>query len=298
MIKIKVAIVGYGNVGKYALEAVEAAVDMELVGIVRQNPTNNPVELNQYKVVKNIDELGKVDVAILCSPTRSIPTIAAELLAKGINTVDSFDVHKEIWDLKKTLEAVAIKNKSKAIIAAGWDPGTDSVVRALLLAMAPKGITYTNFGPGMSMGHTVVAKSKKGIKDALSMTMPMGDGIHRRIIYLEMEQGADFDTACKEVKADSYFINDECKFIQVKDVKDVINVAHGTNIIRKGVSGKTHNQSFQFQMTINNPALTSQVLVSCARATMKMEAGCYTLIEVPMIKLLAGDEETLIKELV
>jgi diaminopimelate dehydrogenase len=298
MKKIKVAVVGYGNVGRYAVEAVEVADDMELVGIVRREVKEIPLELTGKKVVDNIDKLGTVDVAVLCGPTRSIEKTASELLAKGINTVDSFDIHSDIYALKVKLSEIAKKHGSKAIISAGWDPGSDSVVRAMMKAMVPFGTTFTNFGPGMSMGHSVVAKSKKGVADALSITMPLGAGIHRRIVYVQLESGADFEQACKEIKADSYFINDETKFIKTDDIKKVIDVGHGTNIVRKGVSGKTHNQIMSFDMKINNPALTSQIMVSCARATMKMTAGAYTMIEVPLINMLSGSEEDLIKELV
>ncbi len=298
MRKIKVAVVGYGNVGKYAVEAVQVAEDMELVGVVRREVKEIPLELSNTKVVDNIDKLGLVDVAILCGPTRSVEKTASEILAKGINTVDSFDIHSDIYNLRNKLDKIAKNSNSKAIISAGWDPGSDSVVRALMKAIVPFGITYTNFGPGMSMGHSVVAKSKKGVADALSMTMPLGDGIHRRIVYLQMEEGANFEEACKEIKADSYFANDETHFIKVDDIKKVIDVGHGVHMTRKGVSGKTHNQLMDFNMRINNPALTSQIMVAYARATMKMEPGAYTTIEVPVIKMLLGNEEELIRELV
>ena len=298
MQKIRVAIVGYGNVGKYAVEAVQATCDMELVGIVSKHLTEKPVELGDVKIVDNIDKLSAVDVALLCCPTRSVEEYANEMLSKKINTVDSFDIHGEIYNLRNRLNKIAKDNGKVAILSAGWDTGGVSVVRALMKTIVPYGITYTNFGPGMSMGHSVVAKSKKGVADALSMTMPLGDGVHRRIVYLQMKDGASFDEACKEIKADSYFINDETKFIKVDSIKDILDVGHGVNMTRKGVSGKTHNQLLEFNMRINNPALTSQIMVAYARASVKMDAGAYTTIEVPVIKTLYGKEEDLIRELV
>ena len=174
MKKIRAAIVGYGNIGRFVLEALETAPDFEVAGVVRRNINNIPTELKEYNVVTNIDELSNVDVAILCTPTREVEKYAVEYLAKGINTVDSFDIHTGIVDLRKSLNTVAQANGTVAIISAGWDPGSDSVVRTLLQAAAPKGLTYTNFGPGMSMGHTVCVKSNEGVKNALSMTIPFG----------------------------------------------------------------------------------------------------------------------------
>jgi len=299
MKKIRAAIVGYGNIGKYALDAVEAAPDFELAGIVRRNGSENkPAELADIKVVKDITELEDVDVAILATPTRKVEEYAKQCLALGINTVDSFDIHTQIVDLRRSLDAVAKEHNAVSVISAGWDPGSDSIVRTLMQSLAPKGISYTNFGPGRSMGHSVCVRSKEGVKDALSMTIPVGEGIHRRMVYVELEEGADLETVTAAIKADPYFASDETHVFQVESVDALNDVGHGVNLVRKGVSGKTHNQLFEFNMKINNPALTAQVLVNVARAAMKQQPGAYTMIEIPVIDMLPGDKEDLIRHLV
>ena len=299
MKKIRAAVVGYGNIGKSVVEALQAAPDFEVAGIIRRNGAENkPAELAAYEVVKDITELKDVDVAIVASPTRQVEEQAKKILALGINTVDSFDIHSQITSLRRSLGETAKANNSVAIISAGWDPGSDSVVRTLLEAIAPKGITYTNFGPGRSMGHSVAVRAIKGVKDALSMTIPTGTGIHRRMVYVELEESADFKAVEAAIKVDPYFVNDETHVKQVPCVDDLNDVGHGVNLVRKGVSGTTHNQMFEFNMRINNPALTAQVMVCCARATMRQQPGCYTMIEVPVIDLLHGDREELIAHLV
>ncbi|MDE5685431.1 MAG: diaminopimelate dehydrogenase [Paramuribaculum sp.] len=298
MNKIKAAVVGYGNIGRFVVEALEASVDFEIAGIVRRSLGEKPAELASYPVVTDIRELGKVDVAILCTPTREVEKYAVEYLAAGINTVDSFDIHSKIVDLRASLDKVAKEHGSVAVISAGWDPGSDSVVRALMQAAAPKGLTYTNFGPGMSMGHTVCVKSKPGVKNALSMTIPLGTGIHRRMVYVELEDGARLEDVAAAVKADPYFASDETHVMAVESVDMVKDMGHGVNMTRKGVSGKTQNQLFEFDMKINNPALTAQILVDVARASMKQAPGAYTMIEIPVIDLLPGDREQLIRDLV
>ncbi|MBO5673205.1 MAG: diaminopimelate dehydrogenase [Paludibacteraceae bacterium] len=284
---IRVAILGYGNIGRAAEAAVNAAPDMELAGIYHHNDS--------------LDDM-QADVALVCTPTREVEVFAKRLIEKGICTVDSFDIHTQIYALRQSLTAVNKANNAVSIISAGWDPGSDSVVRALLLAMAPKGITYTNFGPGRSMGHTVAAKAIAGVKDALSMTIPLGTGVHRRMVYVELEDGANVKEVEQRLLNDDYFVHDETHMIVVDSVDALNNVAHGVNMVRDGVSGDTHNQRFAFNMTINNPALTGQVMVSCARAAVRLQRegryGAYTMIEVPPIYLLAGDEESLIRSLV
>lgn len=299
MKKIRAAIVGYGNIGHYTLQALEAAPDFEVAGIVRRNGAENrPEELKAYEVVKDITELKEVDVAILATPTRKVEEYAKKILAMGINTVDSFDIHTQITSLRRSLDESAKAGNAVSIISAGWDPGSDSIVRTMLEAIAPKGITYTNFGPGMSMGHTVAVKAIDGVQAALSMTIPTGTGIHRRMVYIEVKEGYEFEKVAAAIKADAYFVNDETHVIQVPSVDALLDMGHGVNLTRKGVSGKTQNQLFEFNMRINNPALTGQVLVCVARASMKQRPGCYTMIEIPVIDLLYGDRETLISHLV
>lgn len=284
---IRVAVLGYGNIGRSAEQAINAASDMELAGVFHHNDCLECID---------------ADVVLVCTPTREVQKFAAVLAARGICTVDSFDIHGQIWNLRTALNPVCLTNKTVSVISAGWDPGTDSMIRALLTAMAPKGLTYTNFGPGRSMGHTVAAKAIKGVKNALSMTIPLGTGIHRRMVYVELEDGADFKTVEAAVLADDYFAHDETHVIAVESVDALNNVAHGVNLVRSGVSGETHNQRFEFNMSINNPALTGQVMVSCARAAVRMsergEYGARTMIELRPIDLLAGETENLVKALV
>jgi diaminopimelate dehydrogenase len=284
---IKVAILGYGNIGKYAEEAVMSAPDMALAGIYHHR-----------------DDLEAItaDVVLLCTPTRAVEQFASFFAQRGICTVDSFDIHNQIYALRSSLMPLCVANKCVSVISAGWDPGSDSMVRALLLALAPKGITYTNFGPGRSMGHSVAAKAIDGVKDALSMTIPLGTGVHRRMVYVELEEGADFKTVEAAILADDYFAHDETHVIAVPDVDALNNVAHGVNLVRSGVSGATHNQRFEFNMSINNPALTAQMMVSSARAAYRMQQrgqyGAKTMIELAPIDLLPGTEQELIESLV
>lgn len=284
---IRVAILGYGNIGRAAEQAILSAPDMELAGI--------------YHHYESLDSM-QADVALVCTPTREAESFAKRLIEKGICTVDSYDIHTLIYSLRQSLMPLDCANKVVSIVAAGWDPGSDSVIRAMLLAMAPKGITYTNFGPGRSMGHTVAAKAIEGVKDALSITIPLGTGVHRRMVYVELEEGADAKLVESRLLRDDYFAHDETHVIVVDSVDSLNNVAHGVNLIRDGVSGDTHNQRFAFTMSINNPALAGQVMVSCARAAMRLQRegryGAYTMIEIPPIYLLPGDDETLIRSLV
>ncbi|MFA6592351.1 MAG: diaminopimelate dehydrogenase [Bacteroidales bacterium] len=298
MKKIRAAIVGYGNIGHYVLDALEEAQDFEISGIVRRNANDVPERLKPYKIVTSLAQLEGTDVAILCAPSRLVEKYATEALENGINCVDSFDIHTQVPAYRKRIGEIAKAHGKVAVISAGWDPGTDSMVRGILKLCAPKGVTYTNFGPGMSMGHTVAVKAIEGVKKALSMTIPVGTGIHRRMVYVELQDGYKIDDVAARIKADSYFAKDETHVTEVDCVDNLLDMGHGVNLVRKGVSGKTQNQRFEFDMTINNPALTGEILVSTARASMLQKPGSYTMIEIPIIDYLFGDREKLVGELV
>lgn len=298
MNNIKVAIVGMGNVGKQVLQAVRDSQDMKIVGIVELPERISQIgnQIPGLPIVSDVEKLEKPDVAILAIDSRAVPHVAPDYLRRGINTVDAYDIHgaEGALRLKKHLDEIAKENNSVTIICAGWDPGTDSLVRAIMQIIAPRGMTWTNFGPGMSMGHTVAVKRIEGVKDAVSITCPKGMGMHMRLVYVELEDGYDFADVAKKIAKDPYFCHDEVYINQVDSVKDLIDMGHSVKIERKGTSAGACNQKMEYRMWVNNPAATAQVMVAAARASVKQKPGCYTLLEVPLIDLLFGEKDELI----
>lgn len=295
---IKAIILGYGNIGKHLEQAVIHANDFELCGIIRRKTKENKTFFGT-KIVNNIDEIKeKIDVCFLCVPTRNVEEEAIKYLNMAINTVDSFDIHEKILDLKNKLDIVAKKNNKISIISAGWDPGVDSIIRCIFDFLAPNGITYTNFGPGMSMGHSTAVKNMKGVKDALSITVPKGYGIHKRMVYIVLEDNYDFKIISKKIKEDDYFKNDETYIFQVKSIEDIKDMGHGVNISRKGVSSNIDNQILNFDMKINNPAVTAQIMLSSSRCIFNKESGAYTLVELPVIDFMHQEKNEVIKNFV
>lgn len=307
MNKIRVAVFGYGNVGRCAVESILAEPDMELVGIVEVPEVvskdcpysdRDPMALRNTRIVSDIAELASIDVAVLSCPSRIVRETAAKVLKHGVRTVDSFDIHHDIPALRKELGAIAKEHKTVSIISAGWDPGVDSVIRGWFQAMAPRGITYTNYGPGMSMGHSVAVRAITGVKDAISITVPAGMGVHRRMVYVQLQPGADFESVEQRIKTDPYFVKDRTYVFEVEDVSSLMDTGHGVLLERNGVSGITHNQSMRFQLKVNNPALTAQVMVSAARAATRQQPGCYTMIELPVVDFLYGDVDSFVTRFV
>lgn len=286
---IKIAIFGYGNIGHAAEAAIRKAQDMTLVGVFHHDEADRVIA-------------SEPDVVLLCTPTREVQEWAPLFLNKGICTIDSFDIHGEIYPLAENLTPICREGKAVAIISAGWDPGSDSMIRAIMTALVPEGVGYTTFGPGRSMGHTVAAKAIAGVKDALSMTLPAGKGKHNRHVYIEIEEGYDFEQVKAAILRDDYFAHDDTEVELVPSVAAINTTNHGVHIERNGLSGDTPDEQIDFTMRINNPALTGQMMTSCARAAYRMrqraEWGCFTTIELRPIDLLPWEREKTIREMV
>lgn len=300
--RVRVAVVGYGNVGKCALDAIEIATDLELAGVVvREHAVERTREQLSpgTPVATEISELWLVDVAVLAVPSRSVAAVAQPLLGQGISTVDSFDIHgNALWQLRHNLGSVAAPAGATAISAAGWDPGSDSMIRAIFALQAPQGVSHTNFGPGMSMGHTVAVKKIEGVKDALALTLPIGYGQHRRQVYVELLPGYELVEIAQTIQQDDYFVHDATQVHEVDSVAALRDTGHGVVLERRGTAGKTANQVFRYESRVTNPAVTGQILVSSARAAKRMPPGAYTMLEVPLVHFLPGDLRTIVEQFV
>ncbi len=305
-----IAVYGLGNIGRHAVEAAEILPDCRCLGVVRRKASlgADRTGLRGVPEFGSLEDLvraeGKPDAVLLCAPSRQVPELAAGLLRQGFCTVDSFDIHDRIVETVGLLEEAAGAGKAAAVTAAGWDPGTDSILRALFEAMTPVGTTFTNFGRGRSMGHSVAARAIPGVADATAITIPVGGGRHSRLVYVVPEEGATLEDVRAAIAADPYFSHDplEVRAVSAEELAFVADASHGVLMERLGASGLTSNQRLSFDMRINNPALTAQIMVSAARAAARLAAagsfGAYTLIDIPPVMLLPGERTANLARLV
>ncbi len=292
MQKISVAIIGWGNVGRGCKRAIEECSDLMLAGVVRRSTSLNKEEpdLENTRVVDDISKLGKVDVALLCIPSREVPERVKEYQSLGICTVDSFDEHDRIVALKKDCDINAKAKRVVSIVGAGWDPGTDSAVRAIMRIVSITGRTTTTFGGeegGRSMGHTAAVKSIAGVKNAVSLTLANGRGKHKRRVYVELLPGYDEDKVTHAIKNDPYFKMDPTEVLVVRNINKFNTLHHEANIERTGMQV---NQIYDVEGV--NPEFTANVMVCCVRACITAkhadQYGAYTFIERPLVDYLPG----------
>ena len=272
----KIAIIGAGNVGIAAAKALLEAPDMELCGFVRREEKTVP-GFENVPVAKNVFELPeKPEGAIICIPSRLVEPVEAKLLESGIYTADCFDIHGELSAMRERLSFSAEKGNVSCVTGAGWDPGLDSVIRTMIFSVFPKREIYTNFGPGMSMGHTAAAKTVPGVADAVSLTLPLGKGKHARKIFVRPEPKADKHAVEHAILSDGYFEHDECSVEFVEDISPYFNTRHGVRIEQNFGA-----QAINFNMAADNPTLTGNILVSAMRASFLQKPGAYFMPEIP-----------------
>ncbi|NLD17836.1 MAG: diaminopimelate dehydrogenase [Tissierellia bacterium] len=307
MNKIKIGILGYGNLGKGVENGLKKNPDMELVGIFSRR---NPEDLNTPSPTYHIEDLinfqEEIDVLIMCGGSKSdIPTQAPEM-AKFFNTVDSFDNHGKIPEYFEEMDKVSKENKTVSIISTGWDPGLFSLNRLIGEAVLPEGNTYTFWGKGVSQGHSDAVRRVSGVKKAVQYTIPNEDLIeqikngeeveynshnaHKREVFVVVKEGFEEEKIRNEiVNMPDYFKGYET-IVHFIDEVDFENnhqgIPHGGKVIRQGKTSDDNISIYQFELNLaSNPEFTASVNIAYARACYKLSKeksfGAKTVLDVP-----------------
>ncbi|HLR16064.1 MAG TPA: diaminopimelate dehydrogenase [Bacillota bacterium] len=307
--KIKVGIIGYGNLGRGAEASIAQQPDMELVAIFSRRGAEGVEPLFEQTTVEHVDEAEKyvddIDVMILCGGSATDLPEQTPKFAEKFNTVDSFDTHANIPAYFESVDHVAQKSGKTNIISVGWDPGLFSVNRVMAEAILPKGETYTFWGKGLSQGHSDAVRRIEGVKAGVQYTIPSEEAIervrqgenpelstaekHKRVCYIVPEEGASKEKIEETiVTMPNYFADYDTTvhFITEEDMeRDHQKMPHGGFVIRSGETGDGNNQIYEFSLALDsNPAFTSSVLVAYARAAYRMNkegrTGAKTVYDV------------------
>lgn len=308
---MKIAIYGYGNLGRGIEAAVRQNDDIELTGVyTRRNPCDVKTHtegLSVYSTDEIFDHKDDIDVLIICGGSATdLPKMTPEL-AKSFNVIDSFDTHAEIPNHFSAVNESAEKNGNIALISGGWDPGMFSLNRLYASAILPKGSDYTFWGRGVSQGHSDAIRRIEGVVDARQYTVPVDEALsavrsgenpklttgdkHIRECYVVAEEGADKARIEKEIKTMPNYFADyttTVEFITQEEMnKNHSGIPHGGLVIRTGVTGFEEENKHIIEYNIkldSNPEFTASVIVAYARAIYRMkqrgEVGCKTVFDV------------------
>lgn len=325
--KIRIGILGYGNLGCGVEAAMHQNPDMELVAVFTRRAPESVKTLTDVPVYHTDDLLNmqdKVDVLILCGGSATDLPVQSPEYAKYFNILDSFDNHSKIPEHFDAVDASARVSHKVALISAGWDPGMFSLQRLLGNCVLPCGQDYTFWGKGVSQGHSDAIRRIDGVKDAKQYTIPVESALervrsgenpelsvrekHLRECFVVAEEGADLSRIEREIKTmPAYFepYDTTVHFISQEELdRDHAGIPHGGFVLRSGKTGLNDEtqQMIEYRLTLgSNPEFTSSVLVACARAVARMAQegmqGCKTILDVPPAYLSPKDGAELRKML-
>lgn len=323
---IRVAIAGYGNLGRGVEAAIQQNPDMKLVAVFSRRDPASITLLNDKVPVYAMTDIeqhqANVDVMILCGGSKADLPEQGPYLAQFFNTVDSFDTHAKINEYYAALDQAAKKSKHIALLSVGWDPGLFSLNRLYAEATLPVGETYTFWGKGLSQGHSDAIRRVPGVKKAAQYTLPSENAIarvrsgeqptlsirdkHTRECYVVLQPNADAEAIRHSiVTMADYFADYDTKVYFIDEAsfdKDHTKMPHGGFVIRSGITGENSKQNIEYSLALeSNPEFTSSVLVAYARAVHRLvktgEVGAKTVFDVAPGLLSAKSPEQLRKEM-
>lgn len=320
---MKIAIYGYGNLGRGVEAAVAHNPDVELVGIfTRRTPetVTTVTGASVFKAESIIDFKGEIDVVIICGGSATDLPVITPMLARDFTVVDSFDTHAKIPEHFENVNSAALEGGNVAVISSGWDPGLFSIARLYASAALPTGNDYTFWGRGISQGHSDAIRRIEGVLDARQYTVPKEDAValvregknptltardkHVRECYVACEEGADKALIEETIKnMPNYFADYDTTvtFVTREELlRDHAGMPHGGTVIRSGVTGVNSSASHTVEFSLkldSNPEFTGSMLVATARAAYKMRSrgivGCKTLFDIAPSDLSALSPEEL-----
>ena len=327
MSKIRIGIVGYGNIGRGVEQAIKRNEDMELAAVfTRRDPASVKVATEGAKVVHMDDMLsmkGDVDVMVLCGGSATDLPVMGPEIAANFNTIDSFDTHAKIPEYFANVDKAAKEGNNISIISVGWDPGMFSLNRLYAESILVQGSTYTFWGKGVSQGHSDAIRHIPGVKNAIQYTVPVDEAVdqvrsgsepklttrdkHTRECYVVAQEGAnkaEIENAIKTMP--NYFdeYNTTVHFISEEELKrDHSKMSHGGFVIRTGETGEEGNKHvIEYSLKLDsNPEFTASVLIAYARAAYRLnqkgENGARSVFDIAPALLSMKTPEQLRKEI-
>ena len=321
--KIRIGIIGYGNLGKGVIKSIKQNNDMDLQAVFTRREGLVMDDGSKALHISKLEEYkDKIDVMILCGGSATDLPEQGPKIAEMFNTVDSFDTHARIPEYFENVDKAAKSSGNLSIISVGWDPGLFSLNRLMANAVLPEGKDYTFWGKGVSQGHSDAIRRIEGVKDGKQYTIPKNEALekvrsgenpelsvrekHLRVCYVVLEDGADKVKVENEIKNMPNYFSDydtEVNFISEEELKkNHSGMPHGGFVIRTGVTGDGNKEKIEFSLNLDsNPEFTANVLVAYARAISRMakegKTGACTVFDVAPAYLSPKSAEELRKEL-
>ncbi len=314
MQKIRVAVVGFGNVGRGVIASLRNQPDMELAGVVSRSPGRVEKELPATPVLPLAGnawvETLRPDVAILCGGSKNDLPEQGPALARLVNTVDSFDNHSRIPEYFAAIDEAANAGGRVSVISTGWDPGIFSLERVLAASFIPGARAYGFYGlgpqGGLSMGHSDALRTVPGVRDARQYTHAIPEAIekirrgenpdfkpgdmHTRECFVVLEDDADPEAVTNTIRnMPGYFApyQTTIHFVPQEELDQNHRAfPHDGLVIAAGSTGTNHPAITEYRCQwASNPEATANVLVAHARAAHRLaregQKGAFSILDIP-----------------
>lgn len=286
---LRLAVVGLGRIGQACAELIALSHDLTVEAFVRRPASGAnglPDHLRHIPLMTHVGQVRAVDGALICLPTNAVMEAASQILQHGVPIVDCAILHGESFHAhKEAIRKLALHHRTPAIVGAGWDPGALSVFRSWLALLTPGGMTETTHRPGITLRHTVMAKSVVGVKDARSTEVRATDGRLQRYVYVELEKGANADRVTEAIRADPLFLGEETQVFPVESLTSLEQEGRGVVLDRRSSSQRPGRQHLLLEGRFDEAVVTAEVMLAAARALPDLDPGAYSLSDVPLSAL-------------
>lgn len=279
MKRTRLAVVGFGRLGRACAATILDDANLELVGVVRRpeaalQPLAAPFDA--VKVAGHITELGPADGALVCVPTEAVLGVARELLQNKVAVVECAAVDEAtLRRNQEALHAMAMDRHVAAILGAGWAPGALTVFQNLFRLLIPKGETEVTYRPGVSLHHSAAARELKGVRDALCAELRDESGRLQRYVYVELESGADLTLVSEAIASDPLFLGEETRVFPMESVASLEQEGHGIVLARRGTTGRGIHDSLLLEGRFDVHAFSARIMVDAAKGLPGRKPGAH-----------------------
>jgi len=281
MKKTRLAIIGLGNVGRQCAEAILADQTSVLTGVGRR-PGGSPAAWLKAPGVTHISELNEVDAALVCVPLDTVMGVAKDLLQSRIPVVECARLHGEAFlEHKSEIHRTALRHKVPAVVGAGCDPGALSLFRSQFALLSPGGHTETGLHAGSSLHHTLAATGVKSVRKALATERRSMGGVLQRYVYVELEPSANADEVEIAIVNDPLFLDEQTQVFPVPSIAALEETNHGVLLERHAAAAETSHASFLLEARYDEAGLAARMMLAAARALPFLQAGAYSLLDLP-----------------
>lgn len=283
MLLKKVCIIGWGNISRYVKYSIENSNEFELVGVVRRKKSINNIdfELNNIKVVDDIQKLGDIDIAVLCVPEKNIEILTDELISKKISCINCCDDEKISYEyMYNRFNELALENKINIFHSFGFNNGLKEIIKKTIDFMTDTGVSYENIGPGVDMKYSSVVRNINGVKNALVFVEPLSMFKHSIKIYVELNGEVDFIEIRKKILSETEFKYENVDIELVDNVSKYFSMNMKYNYTKVGTSSKALNQNINFNMNVNMSGLIANILINGMKKMDKYSGGVYNIKDI------------------